>query len=230
MDETLSRQLCNNAIFDGLTPEQISGILPCIVYSVHDYDKEECLLGRGQPVEHLGIVLTGCVQLCREGEALADIGENGILGEADLFSSAGKTPYRVVADGDTTVAFLSRDFFYRACSKDCPSKEAHQRIMRNMLRLLSDKTLQLSRKISYLTAPDLRTKIAMYLWDLYEATGSRRFTMPLNRDQLAEYFSVARPSLSRELVGLKGMGIIDFQRSKVEILDPEALYGLARGG
>ncbi len=126
-----------------------------------------------------------------------------------------------------SVVYLSGDFFLSPCVKDCTRREEHQEIVRNMLRLLSDKTLQLNKKILYLTAPDLKTKIAMYLCELYDACGSRTFNMPLNRDRLAEFFAVARPSLSRELVGLKNSGVIDFYRSVVTIHDVEKLREIA---
>ncbi len=133
-------------------------------------------------------------------------------------------------DINGSVVYLSGDFFLTPCVKDCSRREEHQEIVRNMLRLLSDKTLQLNKKILYLTAPDLKTKIAMYLCELYDACGSRTFNMPLNRDRLAEFFAVARPSLSRELVGLKNSGVIDFHRSGVTIHDVEKLREIAGSG
>ena len=72
-------------------------------------------------------------------------------------------------------------------------------------------------------------KIAMYLCELYELGNVTTFNMPLNRDQLAEFFSVARPSLSRELINLRNQNVIDFYRSSVKILDLGTLYRIARG-
>jgi CRP-like cAMP-binding protein len=133
--------------------------------------------------------------------------------------------FSIEQDGE--IVYLSGDFFLSPCSKACSRREEHQEIVRNMLRLLSDRTLMLNKKIHYLTAPDLKTKVAMYLCELYDACGSASFNMPLNRDRLAEFFSVARPSLSREFINLTSMGVIDFYRSGVTIFDIEKLRKIA---
>lgn len=144
-------------------------------------------------------------------------------GKREAFS---REAFSIEQDG--RVVYLSGDFFLSPCDRDCGRREEHQEIVRNMLRLLSDRTLQLNKKILYLSAPDLKTKIAMYLCELMDACGSVTFTMPLNRDRLAEFFAVARPSLSRELVGLKNAGLIDFHRSQVTVLDEGKLREISQ--
>lgn len=230
MDKNIAEQLCKNTIFAGLSPKQIEDILPCIVAAVKTYSHEECVLDKGDSVPCLGVVLEGTLSVSGEspgGGKAASIEENQLFGEAAVFASKSRLPHRVIAGEKARVLYLSGDFFLSACQKSCPGKGAHQEVMKNMLRLLSDRAVTLGKKIAYLTAPDLKTKIAMYLCELYELSGSETFFMPLNRDRLAEFFDVARPSLSRELVNLKGMGIIDFFRSSVRILDVPALYEIA---
>ena len=232
IDREITAGLCKNTIFEGLTQEQIADILPCIVATIKTYGSEECVGDKGEPIHNLGVVLDGSLKVCDEGPGgkqgvVANIGKNELFGEAVVFATGAGLEHRVVADKDTQVLYLSGDFFLSPCGKNCTGREAHQGIVKNILRLLSDRALMLGKKILYLTAPDLKTKIAMYLCELYELSGSRSFHMPLNRDRLAEFFSVARPSLSRELVNLKNQGIIDFHRSNVTILDLDALYEIA---
>jgi len=236
MDNQLQipRQLSENTIFEGLTLEEIQSILPCIALSVKSYGSEECVIDKGESVQNLYVVLDGELSICdetREGKrtTVANIEKNELFGESVLFSSS-KLPHRVIAQKDAQVLYLSGDFFLNTCAKgECGYKLAHQKIVKNMLRLLSDRALLLGKKIAYLTASDLKTKIAMYLYELYDVNGSLSFHMPLNRDRLAEFFDVARPSLSRELVNLKNQGIIDFYRSNITILDIDALHRLAQG-
>lgn len=235
MQPELTEQLSRNLIFEGLTTEQIDSVLPCILHAVEEYGSQECICSKGEELESPGVVLDGVLLVCRESadgkhRKVAHIEKNGLLGEAAAFSSTGTASHRIIAEQDTRVVYLSREFFLAPCSKECDAKATHQQIMQNMLRLLSDKTVLLNQKIAYLSAPDLKTKIAMYLCELYETAGQSTFTMPLNRDKLADFFSVARPSLSRELVNLKNLGIISFYRSSVTILDPSALYELAGKG
>lgn len=232
MDRKITDQLCKNTIFEGLTQEQIVDILPCIVAQIKTYGSQECIYDKGELVRNLGVVLDGSLSVCDESvdgrrTTVASIEKNGLFGEAAMFATGGGVPHRVIADKDTEVLYLSGDFFLSPCDKSCQKRESHQEIVKNMLRLLSDRTIMLNKKIRYLTAPDLKTKIAMYLCELYEMNDSDTFNMPLNRDRLAEFFSVARPSLSREFVNLKSLGVIDFHRSSVKILDTSKLYEIA---
>ena len=231
LQKEITDRLCKNTIFEGLTPEQIGRILPCIAMSIQEYNTDECVWDKGEPVNNLGVVLHGELCVCSERDGkrttLQNIEANQLLGESVLLSTQQGLPHRVIAEKDAKILFLAGDFFMNTCDKTCDLREEHQVIVKNMLRILSDKAVSLGKKVAYLTANDLRTKIAMYLCELYEISRSKTFTMPLNRDRLADFFSVARPSLSRELTGLKNDGVINFHRSSVEILDLEKLYSIA---
>lgn len=234
IDQNIVSLLRQNSIFHGLTEEQIHEILPCIVHKLKAYDHAECVYEKGDEVHDLGIVVEGhLIAISEDAEgnitSRQTIEPNGVFGEVVVFSTNGSLPHKVIAADGTKVLFLSGEFFSQQCSKHCSNKEAHTEIVRNLLRLLSDNAIMLSKKIAYLTAPDLKTKIAMYLCELYEVNRVTTFNMPLNRDRLADFFSVARPSLSRELIHLKNQNIIDFYRSSVKILDLAALRRISRG-
>lgn len=234
MTKKITTLLSKNLIFAGLSSEQIDQILPCIVQQVKTYGSQECVCDKGDQVRDLGVVLDGQLCICNQtpdGKQTpgTNIEPNGLVGDVVVFSTDGNQPHRVVAQDGAEVLYLSGDFFLHQCGKDCTHKETHGEIVKNMLRLLSDKAINLDKKIAYLTAPDLKTKIAMYLCELYEVNRVTTFNMPLNRDRLAEFFSVARPSLSRELINLKNQNVIDFYRSSVKILDVDALYRMAQG-
>lgn len=49
------------------------------------------------------------------------------------------------------------------------------------------------------------------------------FRIQMNREQLAEFLNVSRPSMSRELSRMRDEGIIDFHLSTFKILDIEKL-------
>ena len=47
--------------------------------------------------------------------------------------------------------------------------------------------------------------------------------MDMNRNELADFLNVSRPSMSRELGRMRDEGLIDFYRGSVRILSPEQL-------
>lgn len=233
MDNSISDQLSQSMIFEGLSGGDIKKIMPCLLKAVREYSNGECICHKNGEAMDMGVVLDGTLLVCDESEdgtrtVLANIKKNELFGEIAIFSSAKENEYKIIAKGGTKVIFLSGDFFLKACNENCKIKDIHNEITKNMLRLLSDKTRMLNKKVTYLSAPSLKTKIAMYLYELYEANCDTQFVMPLNRDQLADFFSVARPSLSRELINLKDQGIIDFSRSKIKILKLNELIKIAK--
>jgi CRP-like cAMP-binding protein len=70
-------------------------------------------------------------------------------------------------------------------------------------------------------------RIAVYLLSLQQSSKRMVFDLPMNRQELAEFLNVKRPSLSRELSNMQRDGIIDVYRSSVKILDMERLRELA---
>ena len=48
----------------------------------------------------------------------------------------------------------------------------------------------------------------------------------MTKQKLSEYLGVPRPSLSRELINMKDLGLIDYTRDIIKILDKEALESI----
>ena len=60
--------------------------------------------------------------------------------------------------------------------------------------------------------------ILAYLSEESQRQGSSSFTIPYNRQELADYLSVNRSALSTELGKLRDEGVIDFDRSRFTLL------------
>ena len=63
----------------------------------------------------------------------------------------------------------------------------------------------------------------MYLIDQYKISKNTTLTIPLKRNELADFLNVSRPSLSREMCAMRDEGIIDFHLSTFKIKDIELL-------
>jgi CRP-like cAMP-binding protein len=87
--------------------------------------------------------------------------------------------------------------------------------------------MMLNSKMQILNADTIRGKISVYLISLYKKTKSMTFDMPMNRQELADFLNVTRPSLSRELSNMQEDKIIDVYRSSVKIINLPALYEFA---
>jgi CRP-like cAMP-binding protein len=81
----------------------------------------------------------------------------------------------------------------------------------------------LDKKIEYFAIKSVTGKICAYLYDQYKLNGGPLFDIPFDRNELADFLNVSRPTLSRELAKLKEQGIIDYYLNSFKVLDIEKL-------
>ena len=92
-----------------------------------------------------------------------------------------------------------------------------------MLKILSQKALRLNRKVEYLEIKGIRQKLCTYLLEQRRVNRSDTFILPMSKSELAEYLSVSRSSMSRELGLLRDENVLDFYLSSVRLLDVDAI-------
>lgn len=90
--------------------------------------------------------------------------------------------------------------------------------MSNLLAMMAEKNRLLTEKIRYLTQRSTRQKIVLYLSDLARKKGKATFSLPFNRQQMADFLSVDRSALSAELSKMKKEGLIDYRKDKFTLL------------
>lgn len=128
-----------------------------------------------------------------------------------------------MASQTAQILFLPISKISQPCCNVC---DFHQQLIRNMLNIVAVKALNMNSRINYLKMRGMREKLSAYLFEQYRLTGSRNFLLPVNRDQLADFLNVSRPSMSRELGRMKAEGIIDFYRSAVTLKNLGALSSI----
>ncbi|HOJ77993.1 MAG TPA: Crp/Fnr family transcriptional regulator [Bacillota bacterium] len=226
---TLFREkLLKVPLFQGIDSEELSVMLGCIKPQVVRYKKNECLAIAGNQFSGMGLILAGKVSISKENVAgdrvmMTILGPGEIFGEMVAFSKQRFWPATVIAEEESQIVFIASDKIVGNCERQCGS---HRRLILNMLRIISDKALFLNRKLEYLTIKTLRGKIATFLLEQYQKTGQTTFMLEMNRDQLADFLNVSRPSLSREMGRMKAEQLIDFHRSSVQIKSLEKLIAI----
>jgi CRP-like cAMP-binding protein len=77
--------------------------------------------------------------------------------------------------------------------------------------------------MEYISIKTMRSKLSTFIYEQYLKGKTTTLTLPMNRQQLADFLNVSRPSMSRELSRMRDEGIIDFHLSAVRIIDIEKL-------
>lgn len=223
--DTLSR--C--ALFENISRDQMLSILNCMNLKIQEYKKNDYLTIAGEDFFQIGVVLSGTVALTKETAAgsrviIGLLGAGEMFGEMAAYSGKKSWPVTVIAQTNCTVMFFSQDKIVGCCDKVCIS---HKQLIMNMLKVVSNRALMLNKKVEYLSIKSLRGKISTFLLEEYKKTGSNTFQLELNRNELADFINVSRPSLSRELCKMRDEGLIDFHSTAIKIKDFEAIKELS---
>lgn len=221
--------ISKSSLFQGIEEEQLNNMLECIRPRIVKYNKDDFIAVAGYDFQGMGLVLSGQAMILKENAAgnrviISLVKSGELFGEMVSFSGKSKWPATVIAQEPCTVMFVSPEVIVTQCEQLCIS---HQELTTNMLKLLSQKALMLNKKMEYLSMRSIRGKISYYLLEQYKASGTTMFTLPLKRNELADFLNVPRPSLSREMCRMRDEGLIDFHRSSVKINDLENLKSIA---
>lgn len=206
--------LQKTALFEGLTAAEIGDVVTAAGGMVRRYEAGEALWHQGDVVSSLGIVLSGAVEAVaysREGSAelVAHHEAGQVVGDV-LMASRQPSPVTLESRGSTAVLLLPLEGLYPAEGEvSLPLR----RLQRNLLAETGEKFWQQRRRIAYLVEPRLRERVMHYLRDLSPAVGVW-FTVPLDRQGMAQFLGAERSALSRVLSQLRDEGVIEYRKSE----------------
>lgn len=207
-------------LFDGIQSTDLSGMLGCLGTRPLQVKKGQFVFREGDPAIFVGIVLTGSVQLIREDyygnrSIMAHIGPTQLFGESYAFSGAPTLPVSIVADEDSQLVLLDSRRIHSCCSNAC---EFHNQVIYNLLRLVANKNLVLHQKIQITSKRTTREKLMAYLLAQAKLSGSNTFTIPYDRQALADYLEVDRSGLSAEISKLRKENILECEKSTFRLM------------
>lgn len=200
-------------------------MLSCLNFRIRRFGRNEYANQAGDAFDGLGVILSGQAAVIKENSEgdrmiLSILKPGDLFGEMAAFSDIRKWPATVIAQTDCEIMYVPPDKLVGQCEHSCMG---HRKLIMNMLGILSKKALMLSRKLEYLSIRSMRGRIASFLLEQCKKTGQTTFLLPMNRNELADFLNVTRPSLSREMSRMREEGIIDFHRSSIQVKNMNAL-------
>ena len=79
--------------------------------------------------------------------------------------------------------------------------------------IFAGRNLTLTRKIAHVTCRSTREKLLSFLSSCAQDSGSAVFSIPFDRQQLADYLAVERSAMSAELSRMKKDGLLDYHKN-----------------
>jgi CRP/FNR family transcriptional regulator, dissimilatory nitrate respiration regulator len=216
-------KLSKSPLFSGMATDSIEAILASVSHRVRKFSAGSLISQSGEPVSSFMMVTEGTVKGEMVDDAgrvikIEDIPAPGALATAFIFGSRNRFPVNVVAITDVGILLIDKPDFLKLLMKN-------DIILVNFLNMISNRSQFLSEKIKFLNFKTIRGKLAHFI--LQRAGKDKAAIMiEMTQSDLADFFGVARPSVSRALGELQQEGYIEVSGKNIRILNRNGLSEL----
>lgn len=207
--------LSNTDLFHGMTQDEITATLPCLGAREQTYKKNEMIFRSGDIVHEIGLVMSGSVNIIVNfywggSRIFGHITQGEIFAENYAAVPDKELLCDVVAAEDSQILFLDIARLLTTCQNSC---SYHHKLIHNLVRISALKSLNLSGRMMHTAPKGLRDRLLSYLSEQAMIHASAHFTIPFDRQQLADYLGVDRSALSNELSKMQKDGLIQFKKN-----------------
>lgn len=212
-------------MFSGIGVEEIESLLSCLSARLCEYGKGEYVIREGEHLSDILVLVEGNLHIQKDDywgnrSILGHISAGEMFGEAYVAPDSGAVLNDVVATEKSKVIFFNVKRILTTCSSAC---RFHSLVVQNMFFAISDKNRKLVQKLGHMSKRSTREKLISYLSEEAKRQNSPRFTIPFNRQQLADFLSVDRSAMSNELCKMRDEGLIEFDKSSFVLLENQTI-------
>ncbi|MDR3595186.1 Crp/Fnr family transcriptional regulator [Clostridium sp.] len=222
MEEIISK-LGKNEFFKDLSSDDIASLMSKISYSSKLYHKGEIIANEEDECNSLGLVLDGVVEIQRiylSGKQInvKRLSVGDVFGEALIFSNKSSYPATVMAFSDCKILYISKADILKLCT-------INEIVLRNFMAALSNKIFILNSKIKTIAFKSIKHKVINFILEQVKMQKSKTIKLKESKEDIAAAMGIPRPSLSRELMNLRDLNYIEFDRNIIRIVNIEGLEG-----
>lgn len=194
-------------------------MLSCLGAFCRTYRRNDEILSAQSPARFIGIILEGCVQVTftdvfGNQTIFSNMEPPELFAEAFCFAGTEQLPVTVLSASESIILFLDGQKLLSDCSHRCVF---HRHLTENMVRVMARKNIMLNQKLRFLSRRSTREKLLAYLSYFSWQSGSLSFSIPFNRQELADYLCVDRSAMSAELSRMKKEGLLSFNKNHFQL-------------
>lgn len=206
-------------LFSYITPEEQERMRVCFGMREMVYENNETIMEYAHSMKKIGLILEGqAVLYCCDEDGnqymMDDLKKDSVFGEPFLLPEESQH-YYVCSRGKTQVLFIDYEHVIKRCENAC---RFHSQLVSNLLQMIAMRASRQASRIYILSRNSTRKKIMAYLNSVAGEKRGESFTLPMSYTTLAEYLSVDRSAMMRELKNLADEGIIERDGKKLKIL------------
>ena len=212
----------NTVLFSGVSPVEVESLLFRLNGVVKRYSKGDVIFNAGLEATRLAVVVSGRINIYEQTQEarqvlVREVGKDSVLGLMVMHTPGCKNwPGTAVATDETITISLDLKI-----AQNLIDRKDHEmlKLAPNISRLLAGELFATWRKLMVMDAASVEDKILIYLTELDNESGKTgEVTVPFDREKMAEYFGVTRPSLSRALGNLRKRGFLEWRKNRFKLL------------
>jgi len=209
IDDLLLCPICGN-----IPVNEREDFLNNLKFKAKYFKKGEWIVQQGDTVKALYVLLKGSAK----AEMISDSGTvlnietiyaPNPLASAFLFAENNRFPVDVVALEDCEVIMVSKESIMKQLA-------CNETFLQEFMTFNANRTHFLSERLKFLSTKTIKGKLAQYI---LARANNADFTMDMNQTDLAEYFGVTRPSLSRSLSEMIDNEVVSLKGKKGKVLN-----------
>lgn len=207
--------LAGTPLFEDIDPNDIPAMLSCLQAQKKFFSKDSFIRKEGDLADFIGIVLCGTIQVLHYDingtrNITASFSTGDVFAEAVSCAEISKLPFSIQAVTDCEILFLNKELILHSCDEKC---RFHSKLVQNLLKIISRKNILLTQKLRHISHRSTSEKLLSYLNDQAKQHDSNEFTIPFDRQALADYIGVERSAMSAEISKLQKQGILETRRN-----------------
>lgn len=223
MNSEIRRTIEKNELFCNMSKENIDNILNCSQSRMKRYKAGQIIFSQEEKPNKFFFVISGRVALVKhlslgKKNILCELGEGNVFGEDFFLDKEEEYWYDAEAVVDSNILEISLKFFSDMCDQRCVHCKP---LVRNLLTAITRKEKLFLKKIYLNSSSSLLTKISIWLMNNADSQGIVKTDM--GREEMANYFGVARPSLSRALMKMQEEGLIKVKKDIFYIVNSDKI-------
>ena len=212
--------LKHTQLFAGIGETEISAMLNCLQANLRTYKKGDYVFREGERLDKITVLVEGKLLIQKDdfwgNRSIVNVIRIGeMFGEAYIAPESGSILNDVIAEENSAVIFFDIHRILTTCPSAC---RFHSMIIENLFFAISEKNRKLVQKIGHISKRTTRAKLLSYLSEESKHYNSNHFTIPFNRQQLADFLSVDRSAMSNELSKMRDEGLILFDKNEFTLL------------
>ncbi len=204
-------------LFHDMDEIEIEKTLGILKYGIHDYKKNCVVVSEKDEFRKLGIVMAGEISIQKifpQGKAvmLNRLKAGEMFGLSSFLDDKRNFPTSIITMEESRLMFIDQnnliDILY-----------SEKKLLSNFIKFCTNRILFLNSRIEIFLIDGAEKRIAYYILSQAVKNQSDEITLPFPKKDWAEFLSVSRASLFRELKRLSENNLIKIEGRKVSILN-----------